>query len=139
MSEAPSYTISFYYRKILVPVDGSETSLKALMIAADLATRYGSRIVVVNAKPRGTGEPDDPLIKAKERLKGLPVNASYKSIEYDPKNESPQAAVIKEIVSEGYDLVILGARGKTWLSEISLGGFALSLIVNAPVSVFIVR
>lgn len=139
MGEAPSYIVSFYYRKILVPIDGSETSLKALLVAADFASRYGSRVVVAYAKPRGFEEREDPIIKAKERLKDLSVNVTYKYIEYDAVNESPQSVLIKEIISESYDLVVIGARGKTWISEISLGGVALSLIINAPISLFIVR
>lgn len=139
MQEAPSYTISFYYRKILVPLDGSETSLKALLLAVDLAAHYGSRTVVVYAKPKGLQEKDDPITKAKERLRNIPININYKYIEYDPVNESPQMVLLREIIEEGYDLIILGARGKSLLSEVNVGGVALSLIVNAPTSVFIVR
>lgn len=138
MSEAPSYIVSFYFRKILVPVDGSETSLKALLIAADLATRYGSRVTAVYAKPRGVSEIEDPLFKAKEKMKNIPVTVMYKYLEYDPVNESPQAVLIREIMNESYDLVLLGARGKT-LSDIIIGGVALSLVVNTPFSVLIVR
>lgn len=139
MSEAPSYIVSFYYRRILVPVDGSESSIKALLVAADFAYRYGSKITVVYAKPRGCEPAEDPISKAKERLKEIPVNVVYKYLEYDPANESPQATILKEIVNEGYDLVILGARGRTILGELNVGGVALSLAANAPVSLFIVR
>lgn len=139
LSEAPTYVVSFYFRKILVPIDGSETSLKALMVAADLAIRYGSKVTIINARPRGIKEGEDPLLKAKDKLKNLPVVVTYKCLEYDPLTESPQAVLIKEIANEGYDLVVVGARGKTWLSEISLGGVALSLTVNTPASLLIVR
>ncbi|MEM2024817.1 MAG: universal stress protein [Desulfurococcaceae archaeon] len=139
LTEAPTYVVSLYFRKIVVPVDGSETSLKALLVAADLALHYGSKVTVINARPRGLKEGEDPLVKAKDKLKNLPITVAYKSVEYDPFNESPQAVLIREIVNEGYDLIVVGARGRTWLSELSLGGVALSLGVNTLVSLLIVR
>lgn len=139
MTEAPSYVISFYYRKILVPVDGSETSLKALEFAVDLAQRYGSRVVVAYAKPKGSIEGEDPIIRAKERLKDTRINVFYKYIEYDPASSSPHSALLREVIEEGYDLVVVGARGRTLFGEIGIGSVALSLVVNAPISVFIIR
>ena len=140
-AEAPSYTVSFYFRKILVPIDGSESSYRALEVAVDLAQHYGSKIVVVHVKPLGTelrGD-QDPITKAKERLKNVPLNLVYKYIEYDPASESPSSALVKEIISEGYDLIVLGARGKTLLPDIHIGSTALSVVVNSPISIFIVR
>lgn len=137
--EAPSYVVSFYYRKILVPVDGSETSLKALLVAVDIAHHYGSRVVVVHARPKNTTPGEDPLVKAKERLKGASINVTYKYVEYDPANDSPQSALLREIIEEGYDLVVLGARGKTLYSEVNIGSVALSITVNTPTSVLVVR
>lgn len=139
MVESPSYVVSFYYRKILVPIDGSESSMKALHVATDFAYRYGSKVVVAYAKPKGCEPVEDPIAKARERLKEVPVNIAYKYLEYDPVNESPQAVILREIVNEGYDLIILGARGRTVLGEINVGSVPLSLVANAPVSLFIVR
>jgi len=139
LTEAPSYTISFYYRKILVPIDGSETSLRALHVAVDIAQRYGSKVVVVYAKPKNTELGEDPIIKAKERLKETPVNITYKYIEFDPRNDSASSALLREILEEGYDLVVIGARGKSLFGEINIGSTTLAVVVNAPTSVFIVR
>lgn len=139
MAEAPSYTVSFYYRRVLVAVDGSELSMKALMLAADFAMRYGSKVTVAYVKPRGSEPLGDPIAKAKERLKSMPVAVSYKYLEYDPESESPASALVKEVIEGGYDLVIIGARGRTALSELSIGSVALSVVVNAPASVLVVR
>jgi len=140
-SEAPSYEVSFYFRKILVPIDGSESSYRALQVAVDLAQHYGSKIVVVHVKPRNaslTGE-TDPIIKAKERLKGASISVVYKYLEYDPLGDSPSSALVREITIEGYDLVVIGARGKSLLPDLHIGSTTLSLIVNTATSIFIIR
>jgi len=140
-AEAPSYIVSFYFRKILVPVDGSESSYRALEVATDLAQHYGSRVVVVYVKPKGAvvQSDQDPINKAKERLKNVPLNLTYKYLEYDPSSESPASVLVKEIANEGYDLVVMGARGKTLLPDLHIGSTVLSLVVNAVTSIFIVR
>ncbi|MEM0377746.1 MAG: universal stress protein [Thermosphaera sp.] len=139
IGEEPSYRISFIYRKILVPVDGSESSLKALEIAIDLAKHYGSKITVVFVKSRHDKDDSEPLSKAKSRIAKEPVNVSYKLIEYDHETESVSYRLVKEIIEEGYDLVIMGARGKTLYGELPIGSIALSVVINAPISVLIVR
>jgi nucleotide-binding universal stress UspA family protein len=45
----PTYTVSFWLRKIVVLVDGSENSFRALELALDFAMRYGSQITVIHA------------------------------------------------------------------------------------------
>ncbi|MCC6041041.1 MAG: universal stress protein [Desulfurococcaceae archaeon] len=140
-AEAPTYTVSFYFRKILVPIDGSESAYRALEVAADLARHYGSRVIVIYVKPKGAvlQRDQDPIVKAKERLRSAPLNLTYKYLEYDPTVESPSSVLVKEISSEGYDLVVIGARGKTLLSDLNIGSTALSLVVNSATSLFIVR
>ncbi|MCC6053594.1 MAG: universal stress protein, partial [Desulfurococcaceae archaeon] len=84
-AEAPTYTVSFYFRKILVPIDGSESAYRALEVAADLARHYGSRVIVIYVKPKGAvlQRDQDPIVKAKERLRSAPLNLTYKYLEYD--------------------------------------------------------
>ncbi len=137
--EAPTYEISFMFRKILVPVDGSENSLKALELAADLAKHYGSHVTVVFAKPKGYNPSFDPLEKAKKRIEGKGVEVEYKTIEFDPAENSTAGALLAEIADGNYDLVVMGARGRTLSSELTIGSKAISIASNSPVTVIIVR
>ena len=137
--EAPTYEISFMFRKILVPVDGSENSLKALELALDLAKHYGSAITVVNARPKGVKLATDPIEKAKKRVEKAGIEASFKTIEYEPDKESTVSVILNEIVEGNYDLVVMGARGLTLSSEISIGSKALAIASSSPVTVIIVR
>ncbi|MEM0380945.1 MAG: universal stress protein [Desulfurococcaceae archaeon] len=137
--EAPTYEISFMYRKILVPIDGSENSLKALDIAIDLAKHYGSRITVVYAKPKDSIESRDLFDKVKKRVEKRGVDIAFKIIEYDSNTSSVANSILNELIEGGYDLVIMGARGLTLTSELNIGSTALSLVINSPVTIMVVR
>lgn len=136
----PTYKISFLYRKILVPIDGSENSLRALDFALDLARRYGSRITVIHVvftnAPRA-GE--DPLKKAEERVRNTGVHTEFKLIEINPNESSISKAILDEVINGGYDMVVMGARGKTISEELNLGSVALAITINAPSTIVIVR
>lgn len=137
--EAPTYEISFMFRRILVPIDGSENSLKALDLAADLAKHYGSHITVLFAKPRGYSADFKPLEKARKRIADKGVNVEFKELEFDPAENSTAGKILEEIINGNYDLVVMGARGRTLSSELTIGSKALSIASNSPVTVIIVR
>ena len=135
----PSYELGFRFRKILVPIDGSESSLKALDLAVDLAKRYGSKITVIHVKTPGSKLSKDILDKARKRVenKGLPV--SFKEVEVDYNTSSISKEILDEIIDGGYDLVVLGARGMTVSEELNIGSVATSVVLNAPTTVIVVR
>ncbi len=135
----PSYELGFRFRKILVPIDGSESSLKALDLAVDLAKRYGSKITVIHVKTSGSKLSKDILDKARKRVenKGLPV--SFKEVEVDYNTSSISKEILDEIIDGGYDLVVLGARGMTVSEELNIGSVATSVVLNAPTTVIVVR
>ncbi|MCS7128436.1 MAG: universal stress protein [Sulfolobales archaeon] len=135
----PSYEISFMYRRILVPIDGSESSLRALDFALDLSKRFGSKIVVLNAKPRGLALSDEAIEKARRRAEGRGVSIEYKVKEIDPINESPSSCILSEIMSGGYDMVVMGARGRSLIIEPNIGSTALEVVVSSPITIVIVR
>ncbi|ABN69355.1 UspA domain protein [Staphylothermus marinus F1] len=137
--EAPTYEISFMFRRILVPIDGSENSLKALDLAADLAKHYGSHVTVIFAKPKGYNADFKPLEKARKRIENKGIDAEFKELEFDPAENSTAGKILEEIVNGNYDLVVMGARGRTLSSEITIGSKALSIASNSPVTVIIVR
>ncbi|MGC9181196.1 universal stress protein [Thermogladius sp. KZ2Tp1] len=136
MSEAPTYEISFMLRRILVPFDGSSLSLKALNIAVDLARHYGSQLTVLYVKV--PGETGDPLDLARSAVGKKITNVRYKTIELK-ENESISSIILKEAVEESYDLIVVGARGKTSYFDLSIGSIPLALAVNSTSSVLIVR
>ncbi|MCE4614449.1 MAG: universal stress protein [Desulfurococcales archaeon] len=135
----PTYEVSYLFRKILVPIDGSENSLRALDIAVDFAVRYGSHIVVYYATYRGQDDSHAVLGKAKKRIGDLDIRVTFKHEELDPREKATATAMVEEATNGGYDLVIIGARGRSVSEDVTIGSKALSLIANSVVSVFVIR
>jgi nucleotide-binding universal stress UspA family protein len=134
----PTYLISFMFRRILVPIDGSASSLKALDIALDFAKRYGSKLtaLIVNDKTINVEEVSGE-ISSRARKSGVEVVLKIKEVR-NP-NESVVSKVLEEISEGSYDLVILGARGRTLSEDLLIGSTALSVIINSPISCLVVR
>lgn len=135
MSE-PSYTVSFWLRKILVPVDGSENSFRALELAIDFAMRYGSQITVLHI----CEDCDEKKIRelVEKRVNGR-VDYDFKIVKFLNKESSVSNEILKFLNENSYDAVILGARGQSINSDINIGSVALSVSVNAPTTVILVR
>ena len=137
---APEYVVSRFFRRLLVPIDGSENSYKALEIAIDFAQRYGSKVTVLHI----TTQPNDVEInKVKQEVekragrKGVRVEFKVKTI--DIKESSIARAIIREAYEGIYDAILIGARGRSPEEEPNLGSVALSVAINAPCSVIIVK
>lgn len=134
----PTYEVSFMFRKIMVPFDGSSHSVKALSVAIDFAKRYGSSIVALIV--------DDGTIASLEKVFEVLTSISKKSgvnIEVKVSKVSPTTStattIVEEVTKGGYDLVVISARGRTVNPDLLIGSVALSVAVNVPISVFIVR
>lgn len=133
----PSYKVSFWMRKILVPVDGSENSLRALDLAVDFGMRYGSKVTVLYVCE---------YCERAEEIKGLvskrvesKIFYDFKVAKYNARESSVPNEIIKLITDEGYDTIIMGAKGSSINIDTNIGSTALSITVNAPITVIIVR
>ncbi|TRM80181.1 universal stress protein [Sulfolobus sp. D5] len=136
MSE-PSYFVSFWMRKILVPIDGSENSLRALDLAIDFGMRYGSKITVVHVCHDCN---DLEIMKSViQRRINNRVDYELKFVKTNLKETSVSNELLKIIGEESFDAVIMGVRGTSVNSEINIGSTALALSINAPVTVILVR
>lgn len=134
MSE-PTYRISFWFRNILVPVDGSENSMRALDLAVDFAMRYGSQITVFYACETCNASIEGAV---KERVGGR-AKYELKIAKYSAGESSPASEIIREATEGNYDTIIMGARGLSVNSEVNIGSVALSVIASAQSTVIIVR
>ena len=76
----PTYEISYFFRRILVPFDGSAASTRALKIALDFAKRYGSKVTafIVNDNSLNV---DEVRSKAESEALNAGVNVDIKVAE----------------------------------------------------------
>lgn len=130
-------------RKVLVPLDGSEPSLKAVDWAADLALAQHASVTLLFVIPQGIEEVKftvtravkepflGPLMKA---LKDRGVQAG-KRIEY-----GHPAEVIANVAQQGsHDLIVMGHRGLGGAAGFALGGVTDKVLHRAPCPTLVVR
>ncbi|MEM1599361.1 MAG: universal stress protein [Sulfolobaceae archaeon] len=136
MSE-PSYSISFWIRKILVPIDGSESSLRALDLAVDFGMRYGSKITIVHVcnDCNNVNEIENVIDKRVDHK----IEYELKILKVNIKESSIPNEILKILNDESYDAIIMGSRGTSLNSDINIGSTALAIAINAPVTVILVR
>jgi nucleotide-binding universal stress UspA family protein len=143
------------FSKILVGLDGSEYSLKALDFAADLAKKYQSQLVLVHVVMRqiyainppeagvlaGTAivrelEEDGKAILAKGeetvKAKGIPVETRL-------KQGVPAEELLRAAVDEKADLIVLGSRGLSQVRAFFLGSVSDKVSHHAKCPALIVR
>jgi nucleotide-binding universal stress UspA family protein len=139
-------------KEILLPVDlqESELSERALLIAKDVAERYGSHITVMTVIPDfgmplvASYFPDDAMKKAEldvcAELKRFVENRFPEptAVNTYVDSGSPHKAIVKYATKHGVDLIVLPARAKD-ISKVFLGSSSTQVVERAPCSVLIVR
>lgn len=144
------------FKKILVPVDGSEGSWRALNTAVEIGEKFGSELLVVNviqpynnaallAVPldhatvsQGNSElekiGDKVLEMAQERL------SSYKNgTEFSLEVGHPSERIIALAKKEKVDAIVIGSRGLSGIAEFFLGSVSSKVSQYADVPVLIVK
>ena len=147
--------------KILVAVDGSENSKRALDFALDIAEKYGATLTVLNvSEPPAMGAvPMEPtavsgesmvmfgkdLLKIHEEiLRKTVAHAKIVKPEMAVSSKLREGDPAVEIVAlakeEGFDLVVVGHEGAGRVKEFfGLGGISEKVAHLAPCSVVIIR
>ena len=137
-------------KKILVPVDGSEYSMRAAGYAADMAKFMDSEILLLHCHksfPVVLGEPyfqkaiDKILKKSNELLDPYrKVLQDAGATFIDRILEGPAAHAICEVASiEKIDMIIMGCRGRNDLEGLLLGSCTHRVLKTAPCPVLVIR
>lgn len=146
-------------KKILLAVDGSETSIKAANQAKKIAEAFDSEIMILSVAhepelhiytegaylPNVKEEQKRILLARKmacEKLaKSLAEEKAEKGIKVDYKvvEGRPSDEIIKESSESKYDLIVLGSRGITGVKRFILGTVSSKVANNSSCSVLIVK
>jgi nucleotide-binding universal stress UspA family protein len=146
---------------MLVAVDGSENSKKALDFALDLAEKYGAVLTVLNVSelpPMGTVPPDQTVLSTEsitlfsKDLTNIHQEILLKAAAHAKENKpnvvlttklregNPASQIVAEAKESSIDMVVVGHRGVGRVKELfGLGGISDKVAHLAPCNVVIVR
>lgn len=150
------------FSMILVPLDGSDVAARAVPAAAEMARRFGSRLLLVQAvETRSatlalganalTGSMTDPeliggqvraevaaaeayLSATQEQLAAEGLTAEYQVLEGDGG-----AAIVAAASERPADLIVMTSHGRGALGRLVFGSTANHVAANATAPVMILR
>lgn len=145
------------YKRILVALDGSETSMRALTASLNLARQGGGRVRLVHVveelaylggfDPYGASSGD--LIKvirengARVLQTGLDAAGSAgveaDTVIYDSFGERLPEAIADAAKQWNADLIVVGTHGRRGIGRVLMGSGAEHIIRTAPVPVLVIR
>lgn len=144
---------AFSLKRILVPIDFSECSHKALQYALLLARQFGARLLVVYVMPANYfvgsefGPVDFPVPEAEWR------EQSRKELEALARREIGETVAFDAVVLQGQpaheiaacareeqaSLIVISTHGRTGLRHVLVGSVAENVVRYAPCPVLVVR
>lgn len=135
------------FKKIILGLDGSESSARAIPFATDLAKRYGGEIVIVHIEEDIVGKGGGPIhfdedeIQAEVRRSAEAL--SEEGLEAKVRMTSvflggPAKAIATIADEEGADLIVVGSRGLSALGGVLLGSVAQRLLHLAGQPVLVI-
>jgi nucleotide-binding universal stress UspA family protein len=158
--------MEYLFEKILVPLDGSDHSLRALKIAVQMAKKFGGKLTLIHVysvsvrpivmpEPATLTTPGVPVMTAAEvskvveaaRKAGANILADgeqrvkAEGVQVNTKlKEGHTVQEIIETAKEGrYGLIVMGARGISKIREMLLGSVSDGVIRNAPCPVMVTK
>ena len=121
--------------KVLLGVGGSSDSLTALEATVERALAADDELTVaVVENPRSDIDPDEVERRVREELSTVAVEAEVRRVEGDGGSRLVEIAE-----SEGFDQIALGGGQTSPMGKINIGSIAEFVLLNAPVSVHLIR
>jgi nucleotide-binding universal stress UspA family protein len=148
-----------FFKKILVPVDGSHSCLHAKMLAFSIAKKFNSKVTVVHVVSHEFMHPelkaqyqlpssilhkiDESYLQAgkkiirnaEEMFREADIDVDARLVTY----EDPAEFLLQLVKDEGYTLVVIGNRAETQSERYSLGSVTEKVARHAECPVLIVK
>jgi nucleotide-binding universal stress UspA family protein len=141
--------------RILVPLDGSELSERALPLATALAQKFGSeitllRVLEVSPPALGTRYPENHWMRealqhshreAQEYVEARRVELAGQGIDIHTlvRDESPAEDILLVAADEKIDLIVMSSHGMGGPSPWTAGSVAHKVMLHSPCPVLLVR
>lgn len=142
---------AFKLKKILVPVDFSDCSNKALQYAIPFARQFDAELTLLHVVQPFVAIPEMPsvdaaLIQSQMREAGKnQLDTLRRTIDEEIPSKtmlrvgSPHVEIINAAKESGIDVIILSTHGRTGLTHVFLGSNAERVVRHAGCPVLIVR
>jgi nucleotide-binding universal stress UspA family protein len=142
------------WKKILCPVDFSDTSRAAMEAAIELAGRFDAELLLVHAYPiPGYTFPDGSAVASARMLqeladeasrhlsewKGIAEQAGARRVSVESAVGDPAGEIVRAAADAKADLVVMGTHGRTGLEHALLGSIAERVVRRAKCPVLTVR
>lgn len=154
------------FEKILVPIDGSEHSSKALDVAVQIAREFNGKIALIYVysvyvapimmpEPSAMTPPSPPLITSVEisRVSEAERKAGDRILEDAESKVKAENVEVEKLLKEGhivqqiiktakegsFGLIVIGARGISRIREFLLGSTTDGVIHHATCPVLVVK
>ncbi len=140
-------------RRILVPVDFSEHSLRAADLAVELAQSFGASVDLLHCYPIQVGgvspygvvipESFDREVReaAERRLEQLRAQLADRGVAVEARVTPifPSESISATAEELGSDLIVMGTRGLSGIAHVLLGSVAERTLRTAPCPVLTVK
>jgi nucleotide-binding universal stress UspA family protein len=138
------------FEKILVPLDGSEHSIRALKMAVQIAQKFNGKITLVHVYSIGgfaiSPTPVHAFIEAIRKVgAGIladgekKVNAEEVHVESLLLEGHAVEQIVKTCREGKFDLIVMGARGLSKIKEMLLGSVSDGVTRHACCPVLVVK
>ena len=143
------------YKRILVPTDGSERSVKAVEGAARFARPLGATLVVMTVvepysytnlaeyRPESIEQYDERVTaEAEERLEAARKIAVAAGVEVKTvmvKSFSPAEAIIEQAEKNGCDIIFMASHGRKGIAAVLLGSETQKVLTHSQIPVMVYR
>lgn len=132
---------------ILVPIDGSDTSKKALNNAINIAKEKDAKIYLLSVvEKQGLTLPSvvdyqekkEELSKILKEQKSRIESLNLKCESILKTDGEPNRAIIKDSERYNIDLIVIGRRGLNKINRIMVGTTSFYVIANAKMDVLVI-
>jgi nucleotide-binding universal stress UspA family protein len=138
------------FKSIVIGIDGSENSLRALRCAQQMAEKFQSKLILVHAYPRTSDLHD---LEGYEMLVARRINDGRKiidqalglladtalEIEEELLEEPADDAILSVAGTRQVDLIVLGTRGMGAIKSVLFGSIATKVTHKAECPVLVVH
>jgi len=128
---------------ILVGLDGSEQSFKALRFALEEGKLRGKKVVAIHSLFGGDKTDMEDIEKGEKILEEAKKIAEEYDVEFETnlliRGKSPGEDIVEFAEEIGAELIVLGMRRRSLVEEIVLGKAAKFVVVKAKQPVVLVK